>query len=300
MPRLVRPATLRLPTGEVVLGPRPVVMGILNVTPDSFSDGGAYLDPQAAIEHGLRLAEEGADWIDVGGESTRPGAEPVSVDEELRRVMAVVPRMVERLPDRAISIDTYKPAVAAEAVAAGAGIINDVTGFRDPKMIEVAARTNAACVVMHMRGDPRTMASLAEYDDVIEELKRYFAERIDRLTTAGVSRERIILDPGIGFAKKTNHNLEILRRLDAFHEFGRPILLGASKKRIVGDLTGRPESQRLAGTLATTFCGLMRGAHAFRVHDVAAVRDALAVAMVIENEDSSPGSTTAQGGGTGE
>jgi dihydropteroate synthase len=293
MPRLIRPATLRLPTGDVELGSRPTVMGILNVTPDSFSDGGAYFDAEAAFVHGLKLADEGADWIDVGGESTRPGAEPITVEDELCRVLEVVRRLAEALPTNVISIDTYKPEVAAEAVALGAKIINDVTGFRDPRMIDVAARTNAACVVMHMRGTPQTMASMAEYDDVVSELERYFAERIETLTSAGVDRERIILDPGIGFAKKTQHNLAILQHLDRFHQFGRPILLGASRKRIVGDLTGRPESQRLAGTLATTFCGFLRGVHAYRVHDVSAVKDALAVAAAIEDA-----STSAQGGGT--
>jgi dihydropteroate synthase len=293
MPRLIRPATLRLPTGDVELGSRPTVMGILNVTPDSFSDGGAYFDAEAAFVHGLKLADEGADWIDVGGESTRPGAEPITVEDELCRVLEVVRRLAEALPTNVISIDTYKPEVAAEAVALGAKIINDVTGFRDPRMIDVAARTNAACVVMHMRGTPQTMASMAEYDDVVSELERYFAERIETLTSAGVDRERIILDPGIGFAKKTQHNLAILQHLDRFHQFGRPILLGASRKRIVGDLTGRPESQRLAGTLATTFCGFLRGVHAYRVHDVSAVKDALAVAVAIEDA-----SASAQGGGT--
>jgi dihydropteroate synthase len=293
MPRLIRPATLRLPTGDVELGSRPTVMGILNVTPDSFSDGGAHFDAEAAFVHGLKLADEGADWIDVGGESTRPGAEPITVEDELCRVLEVVRRLAEALPTNVISIDTYKPEVAAEAVALGAKIINDVTGFRDPRMIDVAARTNAACVVMHMRGTPQTMASMAEYDDVVSELERYFAERIETLTSAGVDRERIILDPGIGFAKKTQHNLAILQHLDRFHQFGRPILLGASRKRIVGDLTGRPESQRLAGTLATTFCGFLRGVHAYRVHDVSAVKDALAVAVAIEDA-----SASAQGGGT--
>jgi dihydropteroate synthase len=294
MPRLIRPTTLELPRGPIRLGERPVVMGILNVTPDSFSDGGEHFDPDAAFRHGMKLAEEGADWIDVGGESTRPGAEPVSLDEELRRTLGIVQKLAEALPDRVISIDTYKPEVAKKAVAAGAGIINDVTGFRDPKMIEAAADCSAGCVVMHMRGDPQTMQAMAEYADVVVDLMHYFEERIQQLTAAGVSRERIILDPGIGFAKKSIHNLDILRRLDRFHEFGRPILLGASRKRIIGDLTGRPESQRLAGTLATTFSGLMRGVHAFRVHDVAAVKDALAVATVIESESS----ITAQGGGT--
>jgi dihydropteroate synthase len=291
MPRLIQPTTLRLPSGAVALGERPIVMGILNVTPDSFSDGGEHFDPEAALQHGMKLAEDGADWIDVGGESTRPAAEPVSLEEELRRTIDVVRRLAASLPNNVVSIDTYKPEVANEAVAAGAGIINDVTGFRDPKMIEVAANCSAGCVVMHMRGDPKTMASMAEYDDVVEDLMRYFAERIEVMTKAGIDRERIVLDPGIGFAKNTAHNLDILRRLDRFHEFGRPILLGASRKKIVGELTGRPESQRLAGTLATTFSGFIRGVHAFRVHDVAAVRDALAVASVIE-------STSAQGGGT--
>jgi dihydropteroate synthase len=272
---------LALPTGTVRLGVKPLLMGILNVTPDSFSDGGRHFALEDAVRHGETLAAEGADWIDVGGESTRPGATPVPEDEELRRVIPVVQALAERC-GKVISIDTYKPRVAAEAVKAGAAVVNDVTGFRDPRMIEVAAACRAACIVMHLRGTPADMMNHAEYDDVLAELDRCFAERLAALEAAGVARTRVVLDPGIGFAKRSAHNLAILRRLDRFHAHGRPVLLGASRKRIVGDLTGRPESGRLAGTIATTILSWQKGVQMFRVHDVAAMVDALAVAQAID------------------
>jgi dihydropteroate synthase len=281
MARLERPVDLALPTGTVRLGAKPLLMGILNVTPDSFSDGGRHFALEDAVRHGETLAAEGADWIDVGGESTRPGATPVPEDEELRRVIPVVQALAERC-GKVISIDTYKPRVAAEAVQAGAAVVNDVTGFRDPRMIEVAAACRAACVVMHLRGTPADMMNHVEYDDVLAELDRCFAERLAALEAAGVARTRVVLDPGIGFAKRSAHNLAILRRLDRFHAHGRPILLGASRKRIVGDLTGRPESGRLAGTIATTILSWQKGVQMFRVHDVAAMVDALAVAQAID------------------
>jgi dihydropteroate synthase len=273
--------TLQLPGEAVRLGERPIIMGILNVTPDSFSDGGQFDRPELAFEQGMKLARDGADWLDVGGESTRPGAEPVSLVEELKRVLPIV-EYLRAQTDRPISIDTYKPEVASRAVAAGASIINDVTGFRDPAMLDVAAGCHAACVCMHMRGTPQTMMKLAEYTDIVAELNDYFAERLETMVSAGISRDRIILDPGIGFAKRTQHNLAILQNLDQLAIHGRPILLGASRKRIIGDLTGRAESDRLPGTIATTIVGWLDGVHAFRVHDVSAIRDALAVISVLE------------------
>ncbi len=283
MPRCVRQsAWLHCGPHRWQLGGRPLLMGIVNVTPDSFSDGGAFLDPGAAIAHGLRLLAEGADWLDIGGESTRPGAEPVPADEELRRVLPVVAGLAKATA-APLSIDTFKPEVARAALDAGATIVNDITGFRDPAMVRLAAATDAALVAMHMKGTPQTMRGLAEYDDVLAEVETYFRQRLALLTEAGVAPERVVLDPGIGFAKRRPHNLELLRNLDRFLAFGRPLLLGASRKSIVGELTGQPEAARLSGTVATTIAGYLRGVSVFRVHDVAAMRDALAVAAAIED-----------------
>ena len=276
MRRCRRTVELTLAGERVTLGGRPVLMGIVNVTPDSFSDGGQYVDADRAVAHALRLVAEGADWLDVGGESTRPGADPVPEDEELRRVLPVIERLHGQVAVP-ISIDTYKPAVARRALSAGARVLNDVTGFRDPAMLAVAADSNAVCVCMHMRGDPRTMMDLADYDDVVAELQAFFAVRLEFLAAAGVDRQRVVLDPGIGFAKRHRHSLEIFRRLDEFLEHDRPILVGASRKSLIGELTGRPPAHRLPGSVATALAAYMQGAHILRVHDVAAVRDALAV-----------------------
>jgi dihydropteroate synthase len=256
-------------------------MGIVNVTPDSFSDGGDWFDPARAIAHGEKLAAEGADWLDVGGESTRPGATPVSLKEELKRVLPVISALSERT-SAVVSIDTYKAQVAEKAIAAGAQVINDVTGFRDPEMIDVAANSSAVCVVMHMRGTPATMQELTDYEDAMAELLDYFRQRLTQLTLAGIDPERIVLDPGIGFAKKRRHNLEILRRLNDIVDLGRPVLLGTSRKRIVGEVTGRNPKDRLYGTLGSIVAGYMKGVRIFRVHDVAPAKDALAVAAAIE------------------
>lgn len=255
---------------------QPLLMGIVNVTPDSFSDGGQFSTVDAAVTHALRLVDEGADWLDIGGESTRPGAEPVPLDEERRRVLPVLETLAKKT-NVPLSIDTYKPALAAEAVAAGASIINDITGFCDDAMIAVAANCQAACVVMHMRGTPQTMMELAEYNDVMDELDRTFRERIDRLVRAGVERERLILDPGIGFAKRRRHNLQIMQHLPRLRVHRLPVLVGASRKSILGDLTGRTVDDRLAGTIASSIWSAFCGMHILRVHDVRSVRDALAV-----------------------
>jgi dihydropteroate synthase len=282
--RQVMPASLRVGGEVLALGERPLVMGIVNVTPDSFSDGGHYFDANAAVQHALRLVEDGADWLDIGGESTRPGAEPVSLDEELRRVLPVVEKLAG-LVKTPISIDTYKPEVARRAVQAGARAVNDVTGFRDPKMVEVAASCDAACICMHMRGTPATMRELAQYDDVVRETVEYLQERVESLASEGIDRERLVVDPGVGFAKKLPHNIEILRRLAEYHAISRPVLLGASRKRIIGDLTGRPEEARMAGTLATAVLACLKGVHFLRVHDVKEVVDALTVTCAIEKEE---------------
>lgn len=265
---------------SMVFGKTPKIMGIVNVTPDSFSDGGEFLATEAAVEHAHSLAAAGADWLDIGGESTRPGAAPVEETEELRRIEPVLQRLAAEVKVP-ISIDTYKPAVARRAMECGARIINDVTGFRDPEMIEVAADTQATCVCMHMKGTPATMRDLADYADLIPEMLAYFQQQLDAMQAGGIARERIVLDPGIGFAKKLRHNVEILARLAEFRNLGRPVLLGASRKRIIGELTGRPEPDRLAGTIGSVVVGYLNGADVLRVHDVAAVRDALAVATAI-------------------
>ena len=258
----------------------PLVMGVVNVTPDSFSDGGRFLDSDAAIAHGLELASEGAAILDVGGESTRPGAEPVPEDEELRRVLPVVEGLAAKNGNWAISVDTAKRAVAEATLEAGAVIVNDVTALRgDRGMAELVAERGARCCLMHMLGEPRTMQDAPVYDDVVSEVKAFLEERLAFATAEGVAEDNVWLDPGIGFGKTVDHNLELLRRLDELVAIGRPIVVGTSRKSFLGKLAGgRPESGRLAGTIATNTLALERGASVFRVHDVAAAVDALAVA----------------------
>jgi dihydropteroate synthase len=254
------------------------VMGIVNVTPDSFSDGGRYLDPQQAIEHALELQREGAVILDIGGESTRPGAEPVSLDEELRRVVPVLEALAGRASAVQLSIDTAKAAVARAALDAGATFVNDVTALRgDPEMAEVIGRSGADCCLMHMLGEPRTMQHDPHYDDVVGEVKAFLEARMSFAIAAGIDEQRIVLDPGIGFGKKLEHNLELLRRLDEFLTLGRPVSIGTSRKSFLGRLSGRAVGDRIAGTIATNVLAYERGARVFRVHDVAPVRDALVV-----------------------
>ena len=254
------------------------VMGIVNVTPDSFSDGGRYLDPQQAIEHALELEREGAAILDIGGESTRPGAEPVSLDQELRRVVPVLEALAGRASAAQLSIDTAKAAVARAALDAGATFVNDVTALRgDPEMAEVVARSGADCCLMHMLGEPRTMQHDPRYDDVVGEVKAFLEARMAFAIAAGIEEQRIVLDPGIGFGKKLEHNLELLRRLDEFLTLGRPVSIGTSRKSFLGRLTGRTVGDRIPGTIATNVLAYERGARVFRVHDVAPVRDALVV-----------------------
>jgi dihydropteroate synthase len=254
-------------------------MGVLNVTPDSFSDGGLFLDAQAAIAHGLAMEEEGADILDVGGESTRPGAEAVAPHEQIRRVVPAIEGLVGSGARAQISIDTTRLAVAEAAVAAGATYVNDVSAFRaDPDLAGLVADRSLDCCLSHMRGDPRTMQSEAVYDDVVSEVKAFLEERLAAAVAAGVAEERIMLDPGIGFAKRLEHNLELLRRLDELTTLGRPIVIGTSRKSFLGRITGREPDDRLPGTIATNVLALERGASVFRVHDVRPVADALAVA----------------------
>jgi dihydropteroate synthase len=253
-------------------------MGIVNVTPDSFSDGGEFLDPDAAVEHGLQLAEEGAAVLDVGGASTRPGAEPVPVEDELARALPVVERLAAA--GLRVSIDTTKHEVAAAALRAGATLVNDVSAFRfAPEIAGLVADAGADCCLAHMRGDPRTMQAQARYEDVVSEVRAFLEERLAAAVAAGIAEERVWLDPGIGFGKTAEHNLELLRRLDEIVAIGRPVVIGTSRKSFLGKLTGgRGPDERLPGTIATNVLALERGASVFRVHDVAPVGDALAVA----------------------
>jgi dihydropteroate synthase len=255
-----------------------VLMGVVNVTPDSFSDGGAFDDPVAAVLHARRLVAEGARIVDVGGESTRPGADPVPVGEELRRVLPTIEGVAGLGLPVQLSIDTMKLQVAEAAVAAGASYVNDVTAFRhDPDLAGFVADRGLDCCLMHMLGEPRTMQADPRYDDVVSDVKAFLEERMAFAIAAGVPEERIQLDPGIGFGKTVEHNLELLRRLDEIVALGRPVVVGTSRKSFIGKLTGRDVTERVYGTVATCVLALERGARVFRVHDVAAVADALAV-----------------------
>jgi dihydropteroate synthase len=249
----------------------------VNVTPDSFSDGGEFLDENAAVAHCRRLLDEGADILDVGGESTRPGAEPVEAGEELRRVLPVV-RAAAGMGAR-VSIDTAKADVARAAIDAGAAIVNDVSALRfDPALAGVVAAAGAECCLMHMQGEPRTMQADPRYDDVVADVRAFLEGRMAFAVAEGIAEERIWLDPGIGFGKTLEHNLELLRRLDEIVAIGRPVVIGTSRKSFLGRLTGRDEKGRVPGTIATNVLALERGAQVFRVHDVAEARDALTVA----------------------
>jgi dihydropteroate synthase len=254
------------------------LMGVVNVTPDSFSDGGLFLDAKAAVRHGLELEAEGAAIVDVGGESTRPAADPVPADVELERVLPVIEGLVSAGSRAQISIDTSKAAVADAALRAGATLVNDVSALRsDPEMAAVVAGAAADCCLMHMLGDPRTMQKDPRYGDVVVEVRAFLEERLAFAVGAGIAEERIMLDPGIGFGKTVWHNLELLRRLDELVAVGRPVVIGTSRKSFLGKLTGRAVDQRLPGTIATNVLAYERGARVFRVHEVAPVADALAV-----------------------
>ena len=264
-------------------GPGPFVMGIVNTTPDSFSDGGRFLDPGAAVDHALRLAEEGADAVDVGGESTRPGAPPVAAAEEIRRVVPVVERLRARGFPLPISVDTSKAEVARAALAAGADLVNDVRALADPELARVVAEAGAPVVLMHMRGTPADMAARAVYRDVVAEVRDELAAALARAEAAGVARERTILDPGLGFAKTAEHSLAILAGLAALKALGRPLLVGPSRKSFIGKVTGARVEARLPGTLAAVAVAVLAGAAWVRVHDVAAAREAARVAAAIRD-----------------
>lgn len=254
---------------------RPLVMGIVNVTADSFSDGGRFLETGRAVDHGLALAAEGADIVDVGGESTRPGAEPVSLDEELTRVVPVVEALARQ--GLVVSVDTMKPGVMRAAVAAGAVLVNDVNGFRAEGAVEALAEGTAAACIMHMQGTPATMQADPQYGDVVKEVGRFLAARAEALEAAGIGRERILVDPGFGFGKTTAHNLALLRNLRHLATLGWPLLAGLSRKRLIGEITGRPLDDRVAGSVAAALVAVQNGAALVRVHDVKPTVDALKV-----------------------
>lgn len=258
---------------------RPLIMGILNVTPDSFSDGGLYTKAEEAIEHGLWMLEQGAEIIDIGGESTRRNATPVPTDEELRRVVPVIEAL--RRYDVTLSIDTFKPEVARAALAAGVHIVNDVTGARDPAMLEVVADAKAALVLMHMRGTPATMQSLCHYENLIPDIISNLFERMNAARAAGI--DSIIVDPGLGFAKTAPQNLALLRQLRAFHKLGAPLLVGPSRKSFIGAVTGQPAGERVEGTIAAAVICALQGVQVLRVHDVPEIRRALLVTEAIQN-----------------
>jgi len=265
----LRSRTLELPR-------RPLVMGIVNVTPDSFSDGGQFLDVGAAVDHALQLVADGAELLDIGGESTRPYSEPVTVEQELQRVLPVIEHVSDRvlIP---VSIDTSKAAVARAAIQAGAEIINDVTGLEgDPEMVRVALDTSAGVCVMHMQGTPQTMQDNPTYGDVVAEVCDYLQQRRDALVAAGIARERICLDPGIGFGKTHEHNITLMAQCDEFHTLGCPLLVGHSRKGFLGKLIGDKEADRTYATIGAALSLAVQGVQIVRVHDVRAVREALA------------------------
>lgn len=266
---------------------RPGVMGIVNVTPDSFSDGGRFLARDAAVAHGLRLREEGADLIDVGGESTRPGSDPVPADEELRRVIPVVEALARE--GIAVSVDTMKPEVMRAAIAAGCAVVNDVNSFQAPGALEAVAAARVGVVAMHMQGTPRTMQAAPHYDDVVAEVGAFLRARAHALEQAGVAPERIALDPGFGFGKALEHNKRLFRGLPALAAMGYPLLVGVSRKRMIADLTGgRPVEDRTAGSVAAALLAAQNGAGLLRVHDVRETVDALKVWVALGNSENHP------------
>lgn len=277
-----QPISILLMRGRRLTFDRPLVMGVLNVTPDSFSDGGRYLDPEAAVKHALEMADEGADILDIGAESSRPGAQPVPEAEELRRLIPVV-REVCRQVAVPVSVDTTKSAVARAALDAGAAIVNDISAGRaDPAMLRVVAEAGAGLVLMHMQGTPQTMQQAPRYRSVVDEVRSFLRARLRAAVRAGVTAEQILLDPGIGFGKNLEHNLVLLARLDALCSLGRPLLVGVSRKAFIGEVLGRRLDDRLMGTAAAVAAAVFRGAKAVRVHDVRAMRDIVRMIHAIE------------------
>lgn len=260
----------------------PLVMGVLNVTPDSFSDGGAFLRPQVAVEHAWRMVAQGAGIIDVGGESTRPGALPVGADEEIDRVLPVIEALVAELPVP-VSVDSSKPEVMRAALLAGASMVNDVMALRAPGAMAAVASSKAAVCLMHMRGEPRSMQDDPHYDDVVADVRQFLSARVNACEAAGIARERLVVDPGFGFGKTLEHNLRLLAELDVFGCDGLPVLVGLSRKSLIGRLTGRPADQRLAGSVALAALAVAHGASIVRAHDVAETVDAVSIAVAVRS-----------------
>lgn len=256
------------------------VMGIVNVTPDSFSDGGKYSSVERAVEHALQLIAEGADILDIGGESTRPGAAPVGLDEELRRVIPVI-EALSKVTTVPISIDTYKPEVMRASIQAGADIVNDICALREDGALEIVTNSNAGVCLMHMQGKPQTMQINPQYTDVVTEVKQFLADRVEACLAHGIARERIMLDPGFGFGKTTAHNVALIQHLGSFVELGFPLLVGLSRKSVLGRIAGGDEQQRLHAGLAASVISVMKGAKIVRVHDVKATVDALKVVAAV-------------------
>ena len=278
------PAAQRTKTrvGSLTFGPDPVLMGVLNVTPDSFSDGGEFFGAEPAVAHAEKMFDEGAQVIDVGGESTRPGSDPVNPEEELSRVLPVIRGILSVRPAAIVSIDTYRSSTAEAALDTGARVVNDVTALGDPKMAGLVAERGCPIVLMHMLGEPKSMQQDPRYEDVVREVRDFLAERAERAISAGAEPENIILDPGIGFGKTLEHNLKLLNRLDSLVELGFPVLVGVSRKSFLGKITGSDDTKdRLFGTVAANVLAYERGASLFRVHDVRANGEALAVAAAI-------------------
>ena len=268
-----------------VLGRRTLVMGIVNVTPDSFSDGAMFASADDAVAHGARLVDEGADLLDVGGESTRPGSDPIEADEELLRVVPVIEGLVKARPGTPLSVDTRKPEVASAALDAGASVVNDIAGGRNSALLETVSRTGAGVVLMHMLGEPKTMQDDPRYDDVVAEVHEFLRERIEAAVFAGIPEERICIDPGIGFGKTVDHNLALLRAVPALRMLGAAVMVGASRKGFIGTLTGVEDpAARLEGSLAVAVLAAAHGADLVRVHDVEATVRALKVADAVVRE----------------
>jgi len=270
---------------ELPLGERTLVMGIVNVTPDSFSDGGMFEDVDAAVKHGLQLLEEGADVLDIGGESTRPGSDPVDEDEERARVLPVLEGLRREAPEALLSVDTRKATVARDALAAGADVVNDISAGTDPEMFGVVASTKAGMVLMHMRGEPQTMQADPHYEDVVTEVRGFLAERFEVAVAAGIGRDRLCIDPGIGFGKDLAHNVALLRSIGSFRELGVPVLVGVSRKRSIGELSGADDpADRLEGSVAAAVWCASQGVEMVRVHDVGPTVRALRVVDAIARE----------------
>ena len=276
--------SIRIRERDCILGRRTWLMGILNVTPDSFSDGGLFLDKKSAVRKGLQLIEDGADILDIGGESTRPGSNPVTPEEEKKRILPVVSE-IRKKTDALISVDTTKSEVLKSALDAGADILNDISGMRfDPKIRELVSIKDIPVIIMHMKGTPRNMQESPRYGNVIHEIKSFLQQRVTEALTAGIKKKKIIIDPGIGFGKRLKDNLRIISNLSAFNELGFPIMIGVSRKSFIGDLLALSPEQRIEGTIASSLISILQGAHIPRVHDVASLKRAVTVAEAIIKE----------------